>query len=232
MLEGASRHSGIPIRIAGYDLLVDPSFVSKRWDEVEVENYRAYADAVKKAEVIYDVGAHIGTYSMLALKAGPRMRKVVAYEPHEFTRGLLRRHLEWNQCTGRAIVRDCCCGARKSEALFYGDPGKAEGDNGLLPAEGAPHTVVQVVTLDQEVEQLGLAPSLIKIDVEGAEFQVLQGCESTLALYSPVLFLSVHEAALAQLNLTPQTIRLWLEARGYGWETIATDHEMHVIATK
>jgi hypothetical protein len=102
--------------------------------------------------------------------------------------------------------------------------------NGLVPVEGFNKVTVQVNTLDAEVAELGLIPCLIKIDVEGAEWDVLKGAEQTLRQYQPRLCLSLHPIALAKLGVTPETVLEWLTQRGYSYEVIARDHEIHVMA--
>jgi len=105
------------------------------------------------------------------------------------------------------------------------------GDSGLVPVNGAKSTVVPVRTLDSEVKELGLVPTIIKIDVEGWELEVLKGAENILARYRPLLFLSLHPEALARLHTSSDVVQAWLEERGYCLQVIATDHEIHLVAT-
>ncbi len=223
--------SGIEVRIAGCGLRLHPAFATQNWETVEAASYRAYVDAVRPGMVVYDIGAHIGTYSILALKRSAPTGRVVAYEPFAYTRRFLAQHLQWNACAERAQVRDACCGAAAGTADFYFAPGQAEGMNGLVPVAGFSRMTVPVVTLDAEVAELGLVPDLIKIDVEGAEWDVLRGAERTLAAHRPTLFLSVHPDALAKQGLAAADIEDWLAQRGYAWRVLARDHEVHVVAS-
>jgi hypothetical protein len=76
---------------------------------------------------------------------------------------------------------------------------------------------------------LRLVPAVLKVDVEGAEWQVLKGAAATLERHSPRLSLSLHDAALKALGSTPREILQWLEPFGYRFDTVAHDHELHVI---
>jgi hypothetical protein len=105
------------------------------------------------------------------------------------------------------------------------------GDSGLLPVKGARSMMVPVRTLDSEVEELGLVPTIIKIDVEGWELEVLKGAEHILVRDHPLLFLSLHPEALARLNTSIGIVQAWLEERGYHSQVIATDHEIHLMAS-
>ena len=230
LLNRLARESGIEVRIAGTPMRLNPLFSTQNWETVEAVSYQAFAGAVRPGAVVYDVGAHIGTYSILALmRSGPEGR-VVAYEPHAYTRTHLERHLEWNGCRERTVIREVCCGAAPGMAEFFFAPGLAEGMNGLLPVDGFSRMQVKVDTLDREVATVGLVPDILKIDVEGAEWDVLRGAEATLAAHRPAIFLSVHPDALAKIGVAPADIEAWLRERGYDWTVIARDHEVHVVA--
>jgi FkbM family methyltransferase len=225
---GESR--GISVTIAGCEMRLNPLFCTQNWETVETEAYNAFAAEIRPGSTVFDVGAHIGTYTLIALqRAGPKGR-VVAYEPHDHTRAHLAQHLRWNAAENRTTVRTVCCGAVAGIADFYCITDRAEGMNGLIPIEGFVKRAVTVVPLDQEVKQHGLLPNVIKIDVEGAELDVLKGAEQTLRRSRPPVFLSLHPSALAKRNESPEMIFVWLKQRGYRYEVISEDHEIHVIA--
>ena len=62
--------------------------------------------------------------------------------------------------------------------------------------------IIKSVTLDSVVQSLSLKPKFIKIDVEGAEFDVLQGMQETLKKYKPEIMLEKHP------SLVPKNIIL------------------------
>lgn len=221
---------GIEVRIAGNAMRLDPAFATQNWEEVESESYSAYVRDLREGMVVFDIGAHVGTYTILALRRlGPR-GNVVAYEPHPLTRKFLLEHLEMNLGGAGVIVRDVCCGSGSGTASFYFLPDRAEGISGLVPVDGFQQREVTVTTVDAEVIALGLRPDILKIDVEGAELEVLKGAEATLKLHKPVIFLSVHPAALARMKQTERDVLDWLRIRGYQCDVLARDHEVHVRA--
>jgi len=221
---------GISVEIAGCRMRLHPAFCTQNWETVEAESYRAFAAEIRPGSTVFDIGAHIGTYTIIALQlAGPEGR-VVAYEPHDYTREHLLRHLQWNASDTRTTVRDLCCGADDGSADFYFIPGQTEGMNGLVPVQGFSKRTASVVPLDKEVTDLGIVPDILKIDVEGAEWDVLKGAEQTLIRKHPILFLSLHPPALAKRGEAPDDVLEWLNRRGFGHEVIAEDHEIHVLA--
>ncbi len=225
-----SAEQGLPIAVAGHSLRLDPHFANLRWDRVEAEPYRAFSRLISAGNVVYDVGAHIGTYTLIALRCGGPDARVVAYEPADLTRAYLLRHLSWNRATEQVVVRSRCCGDKSGMATFYFDPRSPEGTNGLLPLDGCISKTVTVSPLDEEVEALGMIPDLVKVDVEGAEMQVLRGAEQTLVRHKPALLLSLHPEPLAKQGMSPQGVLDWLAERGYRCRIISRDHEIHVVA--
>jgi len=221
---------GVPVMIGGYSIRLAPDTVSLNWETVEVDAYNVFVHEIGSHEVIYDVGAHFGTYTLIGLKRGGPGTRIVAYEPCELTREYLLRHLRWNGAGDQVVVRPVCCGSTAGVATFYYKPGVPEGINGLLPDEGLAELPVRVTTLDEEVRELGLVPTFVKIDVEGAELDVLNGAAEVLSRHRPRLLLSLHPRRLAQAGLDCHAVRQWLSARDYQWRVVGEDQEVHVLA--
>jgi FkbM family methyltransferase len=225
-----SAGRGVEVKIAGRPIRLSPRFAGAAWESIEREPYERFARMVQPGDIVYDVGASIGTYSLVALQKSAPNGRVVAYEPVELTKDFLMLHLQWNKASDRAIVRPVCCGLENREAPLYFRSGEMIGNSGLVPITGAQTKVVQVRSLDSEVAELELVPTIIKIDVEGWEFDVLKGAEYTLRHYHPTLFLSLHPNVLSLSQVTPEDVRAWLEGREYCLELIGSDHEIHLIA--
>jgi len=230
LLTRLTGSDGVPVRVGGQVMRLAPDTVNLNWETVEVESYRVFADHIRPGDVVYDIGAHFGTYSIIAARMGGPTTRVIAYEPCDLTRRYLERHLRWNAAESQVTVRPVCCGRTIGEATFYARLDRPEGTNGLLPYEAAVKTTVSITTIDREVEELRLAPALIKIDVEGAELDVLLGGASALSIYRPRLLLSLHPQRLAQIGLDCDAVLGWLSAHGYDCRVISEDQERHVLA--
>ena len=230
VLTGLAGRHGVPMIVGGQTMRLSADVVSLNWETVEVESYRAFADEIAPGDLVYDVGAHFGTYTLIAVaRGGPRTR-VVAYEPCDLTREYLTRHLRWNGAESQVLVRPVCCGSATGSATFFRNPARPEGINGLLPQDGLTPTIVRMTTIDREVDDLRLVPALIKIDVEGAELDVLKGAERVLDARRPRVLLSLHPRQLAQIGLDCETVLNWLRARRYQVEVVGEDQEVHVLA--
>jgi FkbM family methyltransferase len=155
----------------------------------EVDSLAAFAAAIAPGASVYDVGANVGIYTLLASrKAGPS-GKVYAFEPLERNLRYLHGHVDMNQLQNCVIlevaVSDKEGTQRFSAASWHHCMGR-------LAAEG--ESEIPTVTLDGCIygEKQFRPSNVIKIDVEGAELQVLQGASRALSEYHPSVFLETH----------------------------------------
>ncbi len=147
----------------------------------------AFQGLIQPGQVVFDVGAHVGYYTVLSsVLAGPS-GQVIAFEPLPANLKYLRRHLKLNACDNVRILTNCV-GEGSSIARFDDSRGTGVGH---LANEGS--FEVQVRSLDEMVESGELPiPQFLKIDVEGAELLVLKGAERLLRRHHPTLVLSTH----------------------------------------
>lgn len=150
--------------------------------------------------VCFDIGANVGFYTLLF---ATRARQVYAFEPLPRNLRFLIRMTERNRLANACVV-PCAMGAEPGIAFF------APGDNpavGALDERG--DLPVHVTTVDIFCQQTGAAPDIMKIDVEGAEMDVLRGAAHTIEARHPDILLSVHSNALRRECLE------WLRQAGY-----------------
>jgi len=166
---------------------------------VEPEQTQEFVQRVSLGQVVFDVGANVGYYSLLGSKCvGPR-GKVFAFEPVVRNLVHLYQHISLNKLTNVTIV-PVACSDRLTWAVFSLGPNYALGH--LADATNQPcesdfeTTIVPTVTIDSIVEYSGVYPNVVKIDVEGAELRVLRGAHNTLLNRKPIVLLSVHSVDL------------------------------------
>lgn len=165
-------------------------------DQVEPEKTDALKRVLEPGQIVFDVGANIGYYTLLASLRVGSGGKVFAFEPSPRNISYLYRHLALNG-VANVVVVPSACSDRSGLALFEQNDSCAEGrlaEPGVSP-EGKDLLVVATVTIDSVVKLTGYAPDVLKIDVEGAEEQVLRGATATLASAHPTLILAVHSEA-------------------------------------
>lgn len=157
------------------------------WNEDE---YRAFKADVSAGDVVLDIGANAGAYSLLfAQWVGPSGR-VYAFEPAPDARRGLERHVRLNHCSDRVSISAEALSASRGFGQFRATG--LQGDNRLVSSGAADAIPVRTTSIDEFCSVHYLAPSLIKIDVEGAELDVLRGASRTIAARGDALALYVE----------------------------------------
>jgi len=160
-----------------------------------------------------DVGANTGYHVVVAAKAVGSKGAVHAFEPVDSLRERLLRNVQRNRFAN-VTVSDKAVWSRKGSLPFFVD---ISPDNSVLSSavlrEGSQVEPVTVVatTLDEVASRLDRSVSVVKIDVEGGEKEVLQGASRLLSGRArPVLvFESFHVPPLArQLSDTGYEVKL------------------------
>jgi FkbM family methyltransferase len=149
----------------------------------EAEDYAAFMRMVEAGDVVVDVGANFGLYAVQAAQyAGPN-GLVMAYEPSPNVLELLQRNVLANAEGAAPIeVRAAGVGASAGRVDFYVAADSAfSGFSRTGRSEISSVQQVEVVPLDDEAALAERAVALLKIDVEGAEGDVLLGARHVLA---------------------------------------------------
>lgn len=179
-----------PLRGHGISLFSGSRFVRGTYDGDEIEGLLA---RLAPGDVFYDVGAHIGYYSMAAALRVGEAGRVYAFEPLPLNLKMLRGHVDANRMQNIEVI---AAGVSAAPGETFFDLAGGTG-RGRLGARG--ELRVELVSID-ELVATGRArpPSLIKMDIEGAELLALQGARQTLAQHHPQILLSVHGEDLRQ----------------------------------
>lgn len=171
--------------------------------EFEPEFTWCLRSMLQKNMVFLDVGAHHGYYVLLA---SPRVRKVIAVEPKASFRMVLAENIKRNGLANVTVI---------DTPLFSGSVRGSIRKSTFRPrADGQLETVM--------LDSLGLAPDIIKIDVEGAEYDVLKGGRETLAVHHPTILLEMHPHKMSRFGCVPQDILRFLQKLGYVVDVLGT----------
>jgi FkbM family methyltransferase len=227
------RGSRTPVEVKaglgkGLMLELDPRYEAKLWrGDLEPEVQRRLDGLVRPGWVVWDVGASVGFFTLvLARLVGPS-GQVVAFEPDRAAVARLERHAVAN-AFDTIQIRPVAVWSRPGPLSF----GIAADDHGRIHGRvGEVEECVEAVTLDGALAELA-PPRLVKIDVEGAEEEVLLGAAELLARHGPIVLCEVHlERGLAAERLS--RVRGILEAHAYRVEELdAGADPTHVLAQR
>lgn len=199
--------AGMLIDVAGSR----PSYVL---GTAELEMQQFLEANAKPGGVVLDLGANVGFFSLVsAALVGPEGR-VVAYEPFPGNAAALRRNVALNHLTTVEVVQAAVAG-QAGEASF--SVGLSDQDGALHGRVGVGRISVATVAIDDEVRRLGLRPTLIKIDIEGAEVDAIGAMLDTLETARPVVVCEIHETVHDLDHPVSRTLRdlgytvSWLE---------------------
>lgn len=183
-----------------FDLLEQRAWVRsiedpRRWREMtgvdregryEAAFFDAFVQRARQARVVVDAGAARGLYAALAARLeGPQ--QIHAFEPDPARRFALRLNLLRAPAGKRILIRPEFLGAGERRGL----------------------------TLDRYCERAGVAPDLIKMDIEGAEIAVLEGAREVCMRHRPTLLIELHQRRLRRQGRDPARVLELLAKYGY-----------------
>jgi len=189
--------------------------------EHEPEIQRQIATVASPGDIVYDVGAHLGSLALVAArivaaKGSNAGGRVVAFDADPANVLRLQEHAVRNnlQQALQAVHAGVWSSATTPEIAFRRGKSslsqggvEADGQRPVLPGGELIH--VPVITLDQFAAASDRAPQLIKVDVEGGECEVLRGGSLLLARQRPLLIVEVHHQQACE------TLSAWLDEFGY-----------------
>ena len=149
--------------------------------------------------VFYDVGANIGYYSFLAeqkITSGT----IYSFEPMPRNLALFQQHLHLNKDKikeGLIELHPFAISDFEKEVFFSNDPVAVEGNTYIEMSNKFKNNVdtlkIKCHAIDELVKKGFKPPQVIKIDVEGAEYDVLIGAAGTIQRYKPKILLATHD---------------------------------------
>jgi FkbM family methyltransferase len=186
---------------------------------------------LQREDVVLDIGANIGWYSLVLQSMAPDGVRIFAFEPHPGNLALLQENVRRNSASSVTVVPCAVSDHPGQEELFvYG--GSNTGRHSLLPINDGESIKIRTVTLDQFWSDQGLGqriPRFIKIDIEGYELVALRGgpgvlkrCPAVLLEYSPKFMLAAGLAPAELLDFM----------YGLGFDCAMVDNGIEVPVTR
>ena len=157
----------------------------------ETQKTAAIEPLIRENDVVFDVGAHIGYYTVLfSSKVGPT-GKVFAFEPRQINLFLLKKHLRTNRCHNVEIL-ETCLGDEIGQVNFNTNIGTGTGHVSPRGNVSVPMTTMDELVFNGTLPK----PDLTKIDVEGSEMRVFQGAVKVIETCRPRIVIATHSDTL------------------------------------
>ncbi|MGB9006382.1 MAG: FkbM family methyltransferase [Candidatus Aminicenantales bacterium] len=194
----------------------------------------ALLETLTEGDVALDVGAYHGLHSIfMAKKVGPR-GTVIAIEPDPKNYETLQANIRLNDLP-QIIPFQLALGDKNEDRSLYSSRRKSGASQSLVEITGSHFPQpVRVVTGDYLLQSQKLpAPKVIKIDVEGYEYPVLEGLKKTLAQKTTRLVNCEIHSHLHPEWVTPDLILGYLKRLDFSdIKTLARGGEIHAICVK
>lgn len=223
---------GRKVWVAGkYPLVVEWERLSVDFEQWEACFTAAFVETLTPRDIVFDIGASIGEWSALAAAiVGPE--RVHVFEPDLGSWWHIKRVFQLNSFEPPAgIVVGFASDSERNSGRLHVESGHRiwpdGGDEDARFRDLLSDHLIPCMTLDRYWERTGVAPTVLKIDVEGAEGRVLQGAKALLERVRPVVFLSLHPNLVGRYGDTADQILDTFDRSNYTCIILGTDHEEH-----
>lgn len=171
----------------------------------DVKQLQFFLDGIRPGDFVLDIGANVGQYAVFFAALVSKSGKVISFEPDPTSRKMTDKNLALNSFQKRVTVEELALFDENTTRSLYS---KAGGDataslvrSGLQGEQNVLHAeTVTTVRLDDYLSHHSLpTPSWVKIDVEGAEINVLKGAPQLLAS-SAVIVCELHPYAWSEFG--------------------------------
>jgi FkbM family methyltransferase len=207
-----TRGRGLIASLPGGETVhVLPEYRFLSWNPDE---YRAFRAALRPGMTALDIGANVGAYALLFGQWVGTKGTVFAFEPSDAVFEGLRRHIELNGLERIVTPVSSAVGAHSTRGRLV--VGSTAGESRLASGgDDAERAVdVAVITVDDFCALYRVTPDVMKVDVEGAEFDVLRGARETIARLGDRLqiFVEFHPAMWRETGMSVDAARATLDA--------------------
>lgn len=175
------------------------------WDVYHVEKL------LRPGDVIFDVGANYGYYSIALATRLQKACEVHAFEPNLPAYQQLVKHIEMNNLTDVITTHRVALSDAEGTGSMVGRPDNS-GAASVQPGEGD----IVLTTLDAFTQAKGINRiDFMKIDIEGFEERLLRGGGDTISRFNPIIFIEIQPTTLLREGSSVERVVEMLQGFGY-----------------
>lgn len=199
VLDAVTFGRGIERTISGEKIRF-PTRWSRYYEaDYEPETFQFFRQYLRNGDTILDIGGHIGLFAVITARLVGQRGKVFSFEPTPFTRSILTELVNLNECQKIIEVRGEAVSSKSGKTIFFDTDDPISNANSLVRTERSKKEIpVTMISVDEFVKERGLIVNCLKIDVEGAELDVLRGAKETFTTQRPVARLGLHPPFITQ----------------------------------
>ncbi len=183
----------------------------------QIELFKSY---LKPDLIVFDIGAHLGCYSLLA---GKNCKKVFSFEVHPRNLFYFKKNIAENHISNVTVVEKAVSNTSHQKISFWQDDRQSDFSSILAPRNSLIKKIeVETITIDDFSDSEGVIPNLIKMDIEGAEPLAFSGMKKLLDSSHPLtIFFECNPGALKNIGSSTKEVLSFLES--YHFECFAID---------
>lgn len=211
-------HSGLKVKIYPNNDLGRVLYISGTY---EPNSLILLKRLLSENSVFFDIGANVGIFSISASRWVGEGGQVIAFEPSSRERKFLADNILLNDLTN-VRVEPVAISKQSGLGILNLAIDKHNGQNTLcrqFAYEGVSSgetESVEVMTIDDYVCEHNISRvDVIKMDIEGAEYDALQGASETLKKMRPSLIFEVVKSALDKNGIEVLELEKWIRSHGY-----------------
>jgi|GEM_PF-4835270 len=186
------------------------------WGTYETGTSDYLLEIINEVDVFIDIGANIGWYSVLIGKSSAKC-KCYSFEPHPQVYRSLTRHIHINKVTDKVIPINSGLGRKQEKKVLYTFRDYGHGHSSLSDLGSSDYETSQVtiITLDSFILEYNVnGIKIIKLDVEGAELDVLNGATNLLKSNEPpVWIIEMNEETADNFRHKPVDLLEYIQGR-------------------
>ena len=197
-----------------------------RWYEkdYEPETFDFLRQNVKPGATVLDLGAHMGLFSVVMSQLVGKKGRVYSFEPTPSTRNVLKEVIKINGCNHNVLIRSEAVSKQKGTFFFYDTGDLVSNANSLVQTARSESKIkVNAISLDEFAAEQKEKIDCLKIDVEGAELDLLEGAKKVFTEMRPVALLSLHPVSIKANNQSLENI--WDVIKSYNMRMIYEGQE-------
>ncbi len=167
-------------------------------------------------DTVYDIGANIGVLTLLMARQSSNVR-VFSFEPEPRNFSQLQQNITLNNLDDRVTPNQLALGASEGEVALHVRGHAGEGRHSIAESAGSTDAInVALTTCHKFAQRQNAPPDVLKIDVEGAEGQVLAGVTDMLGTHPPRdIFLEIHHKGDGDQMPDGSKIHDWFTSNSY-----------------